>query len=119
MNDELDPGLQILFANAEEDLANDGFDDAFAGLVMAAIERQRRASRARWIVLGLAGLAAAWFFADPLAQLVYHMSEGLTASLVPANEGTLMQMLTPLNSVAGLIALLLLAGQMLWRRMGG
>lgn len=115
MNDDLDPALQIAFANAERELT----DDAFGAAVMAGIERKRRVRTVGWLAIGAAGIALVWLLALPLQNLALALVNGLGTSLVSGEDGLAMQMLAPLNSVAGLLALVLLAVQMLWRRIRG
>ena len=115
MNDELDPALQIAFANAERELVDEDFIDQ----VMADVTKRRRQPAYVWIAASVAGIATMWFLAAPLQNLALFILQGLNAPLAPQYDGMAMQLFAPLNSVAGVLALLLLAGQMLWRRIRG
>ncbi len=115
MNDDLDPALQIAFANAERELPG----ETFGAAVMAGIERQRRLRSFGWLAIGAAGVVLVWLLALPLQNLALALVDGLGTSLVSGKDGLAMQMLAPLNSVAGVLALVLLAAQMLWRRIRG
>lgn len=109
---DLDPGLQILFANAEKDLAPNGFVEA----VLARAERARRTRIAVGFGAAAVLLVLAGLLAGPLQAGVLALTQGLTTALVPPGDGLAGQLLAPVNNVAGLLALLLVALQSLLRR---
>ena len=111
MNDDLDPKIQILFANSNQDLANDGF----AEQVMAKANKNRRVRMASWTGIGLAVVLLAWLTAAPMQDMTFLISRELTTSLVQQSDGWLLQILAPVNSVAGLLALCLLGLQAVLR----
>jgi len=114
MTEDRSPELQILFANAEIPLPDNGFAES----VLTRIERYRRFRILRWSAIGMVLVALAALLAGPLLDLATKISGGLTVSLVPDGGGWIGQALAPLNTVAGLLALCLFGLQTLFRRLG-
>ena len=116
MTDAHDPRLQSLFRQAEEPL-----DGTVITARVIAATRKRRA----WLWCGgaaaaLAVVLATWLtLGVPLLEFAVQVSNLLTMSLIDLGEGWLALILLPINSVAGLMALLLKAIQTLRRRTRG
>lgn len=113
MSDERDPLLDSLFA----EVANEQADDNFTAKVMLGIEKRRR----NVIIgrIGIIGLLFAFEFllSAPLQNSVGVLAEALSISLVPIQSEWLAAAFAPLNSIAGLIGMLLLGLHTLHRRM--
>lgn len=112
MTEPLDPELQILFANADDDLPGDSFVET----VLAGLVRDRRRRRVRRIAIAAAVVALLWLFHAPLQEFGWVAMQALGTNLLPPGDGLAMQFLAPLNNVAGLLALGLLALQVFLRR---
>lgn len=112
MADDLDPEVQILFANADRDLS----EETFIEQLMARLDKQKRTRMVVWTCATFAAVVLAWLFAAPLQELVLRLSQGLTASLIQWDSNWLTQILAPVSNVAGLLALCLLGLQAILRR---
>ena len=116
MSSEHDPRLQALFARAEEPL--EGRD--LTTRVLSAARRRRLLALTGGAAAVLLALLASWLLlAIPLLEFAVLISSLLTTSLVDLGEGWLALILLPVNSFAGLLALLLRAAQLVRRRMVG
>lgn len=112
MSNERDPVLETLFAESKLEINENGFSDQ----VMDGVEKRRRN-----VFLGrIALLALLVVFELLLSQPVTHsvgvMTEMLGVSLFDIKTGWVAVVLGPLNSVAGLIGVLLLGLHSLYRR---
>ena len=97
----IDPRLLALFTEAEQ-----VFDrDVFARKVMAHIDAQRRRTVLLWTGLGAATVVALVFLATPVLMALGMASEFLPSTLVDIESGWLAQLLSPINSVAAVIAI--------------
>ena len=100
MNDERDPILKALFAEAQHDLD----DQAFTSLAMT----RTRGREYRLLAYGISGVlivaAGAWFFSIPLefAQL---LAQALSTTLVDLGNSWLAFLLSPVNNIASLLLL--------------
>ncbi|MCR9138103.1 MAG: hypothetical protein NXI27_19045 [Alphaproteobacteria bacterium] len=103
MNDR-DPMLQSLFAEAQDDLAG----DAFVATLMSKVDRHVRLARLLWIGIGLALILCAWFAAGPMQEAALAVTFGLSQPLFPLHDGLFAALVAPLNTYAGVFALLLL-----------
>jgi hypothetical protein len=113
MNEERDPLLESLFASAREELASENFLVA----VMARLKnRNRRLVLTR---LGIAALLVALelFLSSPLQNTVGLVTDLLASNLYEFNNEWIAFVLAPINSVAGLLGLLLLGLHFMFRRM--
>jgi len=113
MSDERDPLLDSLFAEAE----NEQTDDEFTAKVMLSIEKRRRN-----IITGRIGIVGLLFALEfllsaPLQNSVGVLANTLSMSLIPIQSEWLAAAFAPLNSIAGLIGMLLLGLHTLHRRM--
>ncbi len=112
MNVDLDPSLQIMFANADKDLSN----EQFAEQILEKAYKSKSTRLVGWIGVVSVVFVLAWIFAAPLQDFALVISDGLAVPLVQPSGGWLMQILEPVNKVAGLLAFGLLVLQMLLRR---
>ena len=101
MTDERDPALQALFAEAEQDLPAEDF----AVGVMERIEAERKMTALRWLLGAVTMLACAWLLAAPVQEAVVLLTQGLSVTLVDLDNRLLAQVLSPVNSVAGIVGL--------------
>lgn len=113
MNDERDPKLEALFTDAEAESPNDDFTDK----VMTGV-----ASRRRNVMIGRIAIVALIVLLEvllsaPVQSAVGALVEVLGTPLVELNQSTLATMLTPVNSVAGVIGGVLLLVHFLYRRL--
>ena len=113
MRDERDPLLESLFAQASDELN----DIDFVENVMAQVAKRRRnVLLARiGLVLLLGGFEL--LLSAPLQNSVGIITEALSTSLLDIGNEWLGFIVAPLNSIAGLLGMLLLGLHTLHRRM--
>ncbi len=111
MTEDLDPRLQILFANSREELP----PDEFAKQVMVRIDRLKRLTLIGRTVAMAVLIAISAMFAASVQEVVMVLADGLNYSIIEPDRSLLMQVLTPVNSVAGVLALSLIALQFAFR----
>jgi len=113
MNDERDPLLESLFARAERELV----EDKFTAQVMAQVAtRRRNVLIGRLAVVALL-VALELLLSTPLQNSASVITQVLSTSLVELEGGAVATVVSPINSIAGLIGMLLLGMQFLHRRM--
>ncbi len=105
--------LEALFARAEQPLT----DDAYTAQVMARVDRRRR-----MVMLGRVGLVAVLvafelLLSAPLQNSVGAVTQALGTTLINVENEWLAIAAAPLNSIAGIIGMLLLGLHALYRRM--
>ena len=102
MTADRDPLLQKLFDAASHGLA----DDEFVARVMSKIDGLRRRALIAWAATGLLLAIAAWLLTPMMVGAVGLLSRALPQSLVEFDEPVALigQVLSPLNSVAAIIA---------------
>ncbi len=100
MNNDRDPNIVALFAEAEAELN----DSAFAGDVMQMIDDQRRNTMLVWSALVLAVLACFALVATPVMMALGMATELLPTSLITLESDWLQELLAPVNSVAAALA---------------
>lgn len=105
MNDERDPKLQAIFAEAEQELPSAEFTAA----VMAKTRKARVGRLVVWVCIALAVAICAWLLALPLQGAVHLLMERLTAPLIELSDPQLGQMLSPFNNAMILLGLGLIA----------
>lgn len=105
MIDERDPLLQSMFADAREDLADDGF----SARLMSKVDRLSRLARLRRYGIGLLVIICAWFAAPPLQLAAGTVISGLSHPLVSLDGGWFAMLIAPVNTYAGLLVLALLS----------
>ena len=113
MNDERDPLLESLFAQAVCEPANGNFHT----MVMASVEKRRRTVFFGRIAIVVLLIALELLLSSPMQNSVGMMTEALSTSLVEVTNEWLAAAVAPLNSIAGLVGMLLLGVHTLYRRM--
>jgi hypothetical protein len=112
MNEERDSRLQALFQEAVKELPA----EPFASRVMDAWEADRR--RARWIefaiLFGIALLAVLFF--EQITDVVLILS-GTSYPLIDLRDEVVGSFVAPLNSLGGVLAIIMLGLRFLLRRM--
>mgnify|MGYP001549838950 FL=1 len=106
MTTDRDPLLQKLFDIANRDIAG----DAFIADVMSRIDALRRRALVAWAATGLVLAIVAWLLTPTLVRAVGLLSQALPQSLVEFDEPVALigQALSPLNSVAAIVAITVL-----------
>lgn len=112
MTTDQDQDLIALFAQAEQQFDN----DAFVAGVMSQIDRERRKTLLVWIVLGLFIILCIAAFATPVIAAVNMATQFLPLSLVEVQTDWLRQLVSPINSVAAVVALTLFGVVKFFRR---
>jgi hypothetical protein len=113
MSDERDPVLEALFSDAGRNLADDGFSDA----VLTRIEaRRRRIIAGRLTIAALIVAFELWLDA-PLQHSLGALADALNTPLFEIGHQWFGVLLAPLNSLAGIVGLLLLGIHFLYRRL--
>jgi hypothetical protein len=110
--EDRDPILQQLFRDAGRELPTDGFLDQ----VMARVDRTRRRSVLAWCCVGAVLLASAWLLAGPLMSLAGIAMRVLPDSLVELDDNWVSQLISPVNSIAGVVALTFLGLRLVYRK---
>ncbi len=112
MSEQRDPQLEALFDAARNELAH----DPFVNKVMADIERRKRRVVLGWFVAAIVLAPFIWLLGGPIVDAVNLVSNVLPVSLVELNNQWLRQLLAPINSIAGVIAIATIFGLRLYRR---
>jgi len=113
MNDKRDPLLESMFSQAERELA----EERFTAQVMARVAtRRRNVLIGRFAIVGLL-VALEFLLSSPLQNSAGIITKVLSTTLVELGSGVVATVVAPLNSIAGLIGMLLLGMQFLYRRM--
>ena len=117
MSDERDPLLESLFAQATHSQPLAAADNGFVDGVMASIETRRRN-----VLLGRISIVALivlfeLLLSAPLQNSVGVLTSVLGTSLIDLNNSWIAVLLEPINSIAGVIGILLLGMHWLYRRM--
>lgn len=107
-----DQDLITLFAQAEQEFDN----DAFVANVMSQIDRERRKTLIIWTALSLFIIACIAAFATPVIAAVNMATQLLPVSLVDVQADWVRQLISPVNSVAAALALVLLGVIRFFRR---
>lgn len=103
MTTDQDPLLQKLFDAANQSLN----DDEFNAGVMSKIDALRRRALIAWAATGLLLALAAWLLTPAMVGAVGLLSRALPQSLVEFDQPAALigQALSPLNSVAAIVAI--------------
>jgi len=115
MSTERDPQLQTLFAQAEREFD----DDAFARELIATINRERRRTVLVWSVVVVITALVFAVLAAPVFTALTMATQLLPASVVEIETDWLGQLLSPINSVAAIIALGILGIRKFYNRFFG
>jgi hypothetical protein len=113
MNDERDPLLESLFSQAENELV----EDKFTVRVMAGVKKRRRNVLIGRLAIVAALVALELLLSAPLQNTAGAITQVLDVSLIEVESEWLSLVFAPLNSIAGLLGMLLLGMQFLYRRM--
>jgi hypothetical protein len=113
MNNERDPELEVLFADAAAESPNGNFTDK---VMMGVAVRRRNVMIGRIAIVALIVLLEVLLSA-PVQSTVGVIVELLGAPLIELNQPMLAMMLTPVNSIAGVIGGVLLLVHFLYRRL--
>lgn len=112
MTDERDPQLEALFAEAEQDLA----DDAFVSAITDQLSGRRRRLIAGRVIVLLLIVALEFALQSPLQQSMGIVAELLGAPVFPIEGGWLEFAFGPVNTVAGIVGTVLVMLHLLIRR---
>ena len=113
MSDERDPFLESLFAEARSEPKQDDFGKR----VMASVARRRRNVLAGRIGFVLVLAAFELLFSAPLQNSIGAVTQALSTSLLEISNEWLALLVAPLNSVAGILGILLVGLHLVYRRM--
>lgn len=115
MSNDYDPRLQALFAQARRT-----FDrKTFTREILERVDRERRRALLVWSVLGIAALAVFVLLANSLFAVLALANQLLPVSLVDIETEWLRLLVSPINSVAAVIALCALGIREFFRRILG
>jgi hypothetical protein len=112
MNDDRDPVIGAVFADAKEELVGGEFT---AGVMWRTDQLKRRAMFG-WLLSFIAIAAGFWILAGPLQEVAGLMNQVLPTTLVDMENRIVGQLLAPVNSIAGPIAIMVLGLNLLYRR---
>jgi hypothetical protein len=112
MNDDRDPKLELLFEEAESSFADDAFTDA----VSDSLRRRRRRILFGRIAVLAALVVLEVILESPLRIHLDAVAEALGTPLLAMQDNWLTFLVAPINSIAGLIGILLLGLNMLYRK---
>ena len=112
MNDERDPMLESLFEQASHELV----DRSFTAQVMSGIEKHRRNMLVGRLSVVVLLIAFELLLNAPLQNSVGVLTNTLSAALIDLDNEWLAYAVGPLNSLAGLIGILLIGMQFLFRK---
>ena len=112
MTDERDPLLEKLFAESR----NEPFDAAFCDRVMENVEKRRRTVFAGRIAIVALLLLSELLLSAPLQNSFGVVTEALGRALFSVNNEWLATAVEPVNSIAGVIGVILLGLLTLYRR---
>ena len=112
MNDERDPLLETLFAEAERDLT----DNEFTTEVMVGVRKRRFNVMAGRLAVVAFLVALELVLNAPLQNSVGTFTDAMSAGLFQLENEWLAYAVGPLNSLAGLIGMVLLGLNFLFRK---
>lgn len=112
MTVDRDPTLQSLFDIAKQDVP----EEPFVTDVMSHVDSLRRRAAIVWSCVGLILIGCLWLLAGPVQDAVQLLTQALSISLVDLGDRWAAKMLSPANSVAGLVALSLLGLRAAYRK---
>ncbi|MCP4300228.1 MAG: DUF5056 domain-containing protein [Gammaproteobacteria bacterium] len=112
MNNDLDPRLQTLFADAKQELA----DEDFTARVMSQVDKLTRRKIIAWACVGLVLVPGAWLLAGLLQDTVSLLTQVVPISLADVQNRWLATVLSPVNSVASLVVFGLFALRIAYKK---
>lgn len=101
MTEERDPLLQSLFAESVPAVGATEFTEG----VMTKTYALRQKLIAAGLIAGVLLILYVWVFGAPLQDVVLSLTQVLSMNIIDIGENWLALILSPLNSVAGLLAL--------------
>ena len=113
MNDARDPWLESMFAQAERQLV----DDDYVAQVMVRVAQRRRNVLIGQLALVALLVVFELVLSAPLQNTVGAITQALSATLLELENEWVALVFAPLNSIAGLIGVMLLGMQFLYRKM--
>lgn len=113
MTDDLDPTIQALFDEAPAPEAS----PAFQSRVMAALNQQSRRRKLMWFALDLLAVIVIWLASEPLQEFAMAMIPWMMSSLLELGDSLWAQLLAPVNNLASVLALTVLLGRSVYRRL--
>lgn len=113
MSDERDPFLESLFAQATTELD----EKMFTEQLRARIEKRRRNVLAGRVTLVALIVMFEFVFSAPLQNSVGALTDALSTSLLTIGNEWLAAVVAPLNSVAGILGMLLLGLHTIYMKM--
>jgi len=111
MNDPRSPLLEEAFAQAERNLE----DEAFVNSVMARARALDRKRSVLFVAVGLAAIFAIWLIGTSLNEALSWLPRLVSRPLTALGGGWAAPILAPLNSLASLLVLGLLALRAVYR----
>jgi hypothetical protein len=112
MTIDRDSNLENLFDVARQDLSGEVFTDR----VMSQIDMQRRSAVFGWASIGVVLAICAWLLAEPILDVVTLTTQVLPQSLIELDDGWQAQLLSPVNSIASVVAFGFLGLRMAYRK---
>lgn len=112
MKDERDPALEALFSNAAQQSPNGDFADR----VMSQVDNRRRNVLIARLSVVVLIVALELLLSAPLSGALGVIAEKLSNPLMDLGDSWLAQLMSPLNSVAGVVGMILLMLHFLYRR---
>jgi hypothetical protein len=113
MNDERDPVLEALFEEARQDLSDERFTEA----VVARAEARRRRVLSGRLAIAVLLVAFELLLDAPLQHSLGALAEALNTPLFDTGTQWFAILLTPLNSLAGIVGLVLVGVHFLYRKL--
>jgi hypothetical protein len=115
MSTEYDPKLQALFDQAQQ-----SFDrDAFTSAIIERVDRERRRLMLTWSALVFIGVIVLAALAKPVFAALVMATQLLPVSLVDIEAEWLRLLVSPVNSVAAVVAVGILGIRWFFRRFVG
>ena len=112
MSNDYDPRLQAIFTQAQQ-----SFDhDAFLRSILERIDKERRRTMMVWSVFGVAGIIVLALLAKPVFTALTMATQLLPMSLVEIEVAWLRQLVSPINSIAAVLAIAVLGIRSFIRR---
>lgn len=113
MNDSRDPVLEALFVTTERV----ELEDDFTAEVMSSVEKRRRnVIIGRFAIVALV-LALELLLSAPLHNSIGAATQFLSTALFDMGDGWLAEIFAPMNSIAGLLGVVLLFVHALYRKL--
>ena len=112
MTEQRNATLESLFDASKQDFAGDEFVER----VINRTDRLRIFVMAGWAAVGIVLIAVAWVLGLALQDAVDVINRSLSISLIDIGDAWLAPILSPVNSVAGVLAIGLLALRRIVRR---